>query len=486
MWKALRGNDDLEISLYVYESNKAGLVCVAASFQASQFLTPWSDVIKPDPNLHEKGVFSGEDATAILQQHSTPGMILGTAGYMSPEQAQGRIKEIDQRSDIFSFGCILFEAVTGRKAFAGKDLLDSLHQIVHGPTPQVREIDANLPDELQRIVRRCLAKDPNERFQSIKEVAIELKELRRELERAGIDTTVSPAAKSETTATEINATRSQSYADKTHTPSSSISTRASSAEYVVTGIKQHKLTMFVVLLIVVAGIAALGVYLSGRKTEASINSIAVMPFVNESGNQDVEYLTDGMTEMLISSLSQVPNLSVKARSTVFFYKGKEVTPKKIGEELGVQAVLIGRVAQRGDDLRLSLELVEALTQDVLWSETYNRKQSELVSLQSEIARDVSSKLKSRLSGAEMATLEKKNTANPEAYQLYLKGQFYWNKRTGPSLKQAADFYQQAIEKDPNYALAYSGLAETYVFSPVTMSRRQTTACLRQRRQLSGH
>jgi len=153
---------------------------------------------------------------------------------------------------------------------------------------------------------------------------------------------------------------------------------------------------------------------------------------------------------------------VKARSTVFFYKGKEFTPKKIGDELGVQAVLLGRVAQHGDDLRLSLELVNAQTQDLLWSDTYNRKQSELVALQSDIAREVSTKLKAKLSGAEAAKVEKKYTENTEAYQLYLKGKYFWAKRTSASLKQAADLYRQAIDKDLNYALAYSGLAETYV------------------------
>ena len=198
-----------------------------------------------------------------------------------------------------------------------------------------------------------------------------------------------------------------------------------------------------------------------KASTAAIQSIAVMPFINESGNADIEYLSDGMTETLISSLSQIPKLSVKARSTVFFYKGKETTPKKIGEDLGVQAVLLGRVAQRGDDLRLSLELVNAQTQDILWSNTYNRKQAELLSLQSDIVREVSSKIKD-LSGADKAKVEKKYTENAEAYQLYLKGKYAWNKRTGESLKQAADLYRQASDKDPNYALAYSGLAETYV------------------------
>jgi TolB-like protein/Tfp pilus assembly protein PilF len=214
---------------------------------------------------------------------------------------------------------------------------------------------------------------------------------------------------------------------------------------------------FSVLVIAVAGY----LYFS-RNHKTAIESIAVMPFVNESGNADVEYLSDGMTETLISSLSQVPNLSVKARSSVFRYKGKDTNAQTIGKELNVQAILNGRVIQRGDQLTLSLELVDASTENVLWSQQYNRKQTDLVTLQSEIARDVSSKLKSKLSGADVAKVEKNYTANPEAYQLYLKGKFYWNKRTGESLKQAAELYRQAIEKDPNYALAYSGLAETFV------------------------
>ena len=202
-------------------------------------------------------------------------------------------------------------------------------------------------------------------------------------------------------------------------------------------------------------------YLS-RKTERTIQSIAVMPFVNESGNADIEYLSDGMTETLISSLSQLPNLNVKARSTVFRYKGKAADAKTIGKELNVQAVLHGRVMQRGDQLTISLELVNAETENVIWSGQYDRKQADLVSLQSAIARDVSGKLKSKLSGADVAKVEKNYTTNPEAYQLYLKGKFSWNKRTGESLRQAVERYRQAIEKDPNYALAYSGLAETYV------------------------
>ncbi|HRI02374.1 MAG TPA: tetratricopeptide repeat protein [Pyrinomonadaceae bacterium] len=203
-------------------------------------------------------------------------------------------------------------------------------------------------------------------------------------------------------------------------------------------------------------------YVSSAK---QINSIAVMPFVNESGNADVEYLSDGMTETLISSLSNIPNLSVKARSTVFYYKGKETSPKKIGEELKVQAVLLGRVSQRGDDLKLSLELVNTETQDVIWSEQYNRKQSDLVSLQSEIAKTVSDKLRLKLTATEQERVTKTKTASSEAQQLYLKGRFHWNKRAAADLQKAKEYFQQAIAADPNYALAYAGLADTLALMP---------------------
>ena len=220
--------------------------------------------------------------------------------------------------------------------------------------------------------------------------------------------------------------------------------------------------------VIVAAIVLISGFFVYRYIAATkqIESIAVMPFVNESGNADVEYLSDGMTETLISSLSNIPNLSVKARSTVFYYKGKETSAKKIGEELKVQAVLFGRVSQRGDDLKLSLELVNTETQDVIWSEQYSRKQSDVVSLQSDIARDVSNKLKSKLSSADVAKVGKNSNVNPEAYQLYLKGLFQLNRRTGESIRQAADLLKQAIKKDPNYAPAYVALGKTLLLFPV--------------------
>lgn len=190
-----------------------------------------------------------------------------------------------------------------------------------------------------------------------------------------------------------------------------------------------------------------------------INSIAVMPFVNQSGSADVEYLSDGMTETLIRSLSQLPNLSVKARSLVFRYKGQDPDAKTLGQELGVQAVLKGRVVQRADRLSLDLELIDASTENVIWTDAYDRKASDLVSLQNDIARDVSSRLRVKLSGADEKKLARNYTADPEAYRLYLQGRFYGNKRAGPEFRKAEGFFRQAIEKDPNFALGYVGLAD---------------------------
>ncbi len=214
-------------------------------------------------------------------------------------------------------------------------------------------------------------------------------------------------------------------------------------------------------ILVVAALGA-GVYwIFGRGSSKQIESIAVMPFKNESGDANLEYLSDGMTETLINSLSQVPNLSVKARSLVFRYKGKDLDPKEVASKLGVQTILTGRVIRQGDQLTLSVELIDGETENTIWGHKYDRKGSDLVALQSEVARDVSGKLQSKLSGEDAAKVEKRATTDPEAYQLYLKGRFLWNKRTISSLKQAAEYFQQAIDKDPGYALAYSGLAETY-------------------------
>jgi len=238
----------------------------------------------------------------------------------------------------------------------------------------------------------------------------------------------------------------------------------SSAEYIVREVRRHSKAWLAAAALLVVGLGGFLAY-SYFSQPDKIGSIAVMPFVNESGNADVEYLSDGMTETLIRSLSQLPNLAVKSRSTVFYYKGKDTSPKKLGEDLGVQAVLIGRVGGRGEDLKLSLELVNTQTQDVIWAEEYNRKRSDLVGLQSDIAKDVSAKLKLKLSGSDEAIVAKTATADSEAYQAYLKGRYYWNRRTADNLRLAIEQFTIASEKDPNYALAYAGLADCYAVLP---------------------
>ncbi len=212
--------------------------------------------------------------------------------------------------------------------------------------------------------------------------------------------------------------------------------------------------------IVIAGFA----YLYRSRTQVSaIESIAVMPFVNASGNADVEYLSDGMTETLIISLSQLPKLNVKPRSSVFRYKGKDATPQTIAKELGVQAILNGRVVQRGQDISLFIELIDVSLDKVVWSQHYNRKQQDLITLQTDIAHDVSSKLKTKLSGEDEAKVTKTYTSNPEAYRLYLQASYYRSKYTEEGHKKEIEYLNKAIEKDPNYALAYAGIAASYNF-----------------------
>jgi TolB-like protein/Flp pilus assembly protein TadD len=225
--------------------------------------------------------------------------------------------------------------------------------------------------------------------------------------------------------------------------------------------KRRKAVVATAAVIALALFATAYLYWPRGKNAAQIESVAVMPFVNASGNADVEYLSDGMTETLISSLSQLPNLNVKPRSSVFRYKGKETNPQIIGKELNVQAILNGRVVQRGQDLSLFVELIDIALDKVVWSQQYNRKQTDLVTLQTEIARDISSRLKSKFSGADEAKVTKAYTTNPEAYQLYLRGNYYRAKFTEEGYTKALEYYRQAIEIDPNYALALTGIAYAY-------------------------
>ncbi|MGI8639028.1 MAG: protein kinase domain-containing protein [Pyrinomonadaceae bacterium] len=401
-----------------------------------------------------------EAATVIKADGTNPGMIIGTANYMSPEQARG--KEVDARSDIFSFGIVLYEMLTGKKPFAGETAMDTMGAILHKEPAPVSQYQTEIPHEIERIINKALKKDRDERYQTAKDLLLDLKDVRQELEfqnkfrvPPGTNPGLKPA-EAQTKILEVKPT------DEEMPPRGETQNTTSSAEYVVGEVKKHKFSFAVGLIILLAAVGFGYWFFANRSANTTqIESIAVLPFVNESGNADNEYLSDGMTETLISSLSQLPKLSVKARSSVFRYKGKNVNPQTVGNELSVQAVLLGRVLQRGETLTLSLELVDSKSENVIWSEQYNRKQSDLIALQGEIARDVSNKLRQKLTGADERQVTKTYTENPEAYQLYLKGRYHWNKRTGDDLKQAILLFRQAIDKDPSYAKAYAGLALTY-------------------------
>jgi serine/threonine protein kinase/tetratricopeptide (TPR) repeat protein len=392
-----------------------------------------------------------EDAT-VLQVNTSPGVIMGTVSYMSPEQTVGR--DVDPRTDIWSTGVLLYEMLSGHVPFKGKDIHRQIIEIQEKDVPPLSQAVEGLPDRLVEIIEKCLAKDKNERYQTAKDLLIDLRNVRRRLDvDAEIDRTVAPAVRS----TSVGPTQRTQNAQPTETHATS------SAEYLVSSIKQHKIAVLVVLVVVIAATVGGVIYLRARNTNSAIQSIAVMPFVNEGGNSDLEYLTDGMTETLMSSLSQIPNLNVKARSLVFRYKNKDTNPQTIGRDLNVQALLNGRVVQRGADLMLYLELVDATTGNLIWSDQYTRKQADLVSLQSDIARDVSRKLKIRLSGTDEVKLTKNYTENSEAYRLYLQGRYLANKRTPKDTLKAIECFKQAIAIDPNYAVAYWGLGTGYSY-----------------------
>ena len=213
--------------------------------------------------------------------------------------------------------------------------------------------------------------------------------------------------------------------------------------------------------LLVSAIAVGGYLYFTRTGSTAIDSIAVLPFVNQNRDPDTEYLSDGLTESIINSLTQLPSLRVSPRSSVFQYKGKDIDPLKAARDLGVRAILTGRLVQRGDNLMISAELLDVRDNKQLWGEQYERKVSDLLKIKQEISREISERLRTKLSGEEQRKLTRRDTSNPEAYQAYLRGRYYWNKRTAENLRKAMEQFQQAADKDPNYALAYVGLADCY-------------------------
>ena len=398
-----------------------------------------------------KAETSDEAATKVLVK-TEPGLVMGTVSYMSPEQSTG--SAVDQRTDIWSAGVVLYEMIAGAVPFPGKDIHRQIIAIQEAePVPLTQQVEG-VPERLEEIVAKCLAKDKDERYQTAKDLLIDLRNLRRKLDvDAEIERTVAPALRSSSSSASASAQMTASAAAM-HT--------TSSAEYVVSGIKQHKLAAAVVLIALVAAVAGLGLFLRSRNSEVAIDSIAVLPFANQNGDPNSEYLSDGLTEGVINSLVQLPNLRVAPRNSVFRFKGKEIDPSAAGQQLGVRAVLTGRVLQRGDSVTVSVELVDVRDNKQLWGEQYERPVSDMLTVKQEIAREITDKMRLRLTGEEQKQLVRRDTTNKDAYELYLKGRFYWNRRTAENLRKAVDLFQQAIEKDPNYALAHVGVADCYV------------------------
>ena len=362
------------------------------------------------------------------------GVMIGTPEYMSPEQVEG--KEVDQRSDIYSLGVIIYEMVTGRVPFEGDTpfTIGMKHKSEVPKDP--KELNVQIPEDFSSVILKCLEKDKDKRYQSVGEVRSELINIGK-----GLPTTdrVIPKRRPIT-----------------------------SKEITVTlGLKKLLIPVLVLIAVVVVGLIIWSPWSQKEVIHVPVSkpSIAVLPFVDLSPQKDQGYMCDGIAESIINALTRVEGLRVPAPTSSFSFKGRELDIQDIGEKLNVKTLLRGSVQKVGNRLRITTQLINVVDESLLWSEQYSPELDDLFSVQDEISLAIVDKLRVSLMGEESASIVKRYTENIEAYNLYLKGRYFWNKRTEDGLKKGIEYFEQAIAVDPNYALAYAGLADSFIVLP---------------------
>ncbi len=414
----------LQISEALAAAHDAGIV--------HRDIKPENVMIRPDGYVKvldfglAKAVQSQPNSNGESNLKSTvPGMIIGTPSYMSPEQVRGY--KLDRRSDIFSLGVVLYEMISHKRPFAGATPSDVVAAILQRDPEPLAQLVSPIPPELERIVRKALSKDKETRYQEMSVLALDLKNLR----------------------TEIN------YA-------------SSSRIYGSGNIFVSQLNFFsvwkkwlVFSALSLALVIAIAAYFYAPVTRGEIDAVAVLPFVNSDSGGETDYLSDGLTESVIQRLSRLSDFKVMSFNSVLRYKDKEFNAQTIGRELNVGAILIGRLTQRGDDISINTELVNAADNSRIWSFQRSGKTSDILALQTAVSMETAERLNLKLSDAEKTNFAKRDTESSAAYQLYLQGRFFWNKRSADGLRRGIEFFNQAIEQDPNYALAYAGLADCY-------------------------
>lgn len=398
---------------------------------------------------------SQENFDESRQSLTLPGLMMGTVAYMSPEQTQRKM--VDLRSDIWSIGVVLFEMLTGQKPFAGetvKEKIDAIHE------DEPAFVNSILPIELKRIIEKSLEKNVCERYQNARELLIDIEKISKELEF--VDESINQFSfgtnKHITSANELRITKNAPFTNVNRNNSKN---NVSSAEFVFSEVKRNKIFSSGILLTFIAALS-IGLYFYSINNSQMQNSIAVMPFINESGEADMEYLSDGISESLIDSLSQLSDVKVIAKSSTFSYKGKNFQPADVANQLGVRFILSGRIANRGDRLQISAKLIDSDNKTQLWGEQFSSKLENLPEIENEISRKIAEQMKIRLSKSELEQFAQKRKVDPKAYELFLKGRFYQSKSSGEGLQKAIAYFKQAIEMHPNYAEAYAALATSYL------------------------